>query len=162
MIAAPFSLSEIQGQNTAHRNSVLQAGSILMLRSFYINFAVVYIVVVPVYRTALLHERKCEPCFVPKIVFPVKKFALCEIQLVSLLVMPRKGALDRESTASHRYPEKSKDIQMDIHKSMDSRKLISRKHGYPLMDIYCLRISIAEYPCMDIPTWISMWIPTLV
>ena len=30
------------------------------------------------------------------------------------------------------------------------------------MDIYCLRISIAECPCMDIPAWISMWISTVV
>jgi len=30
------------------------------------------------------------------------------------------------------------------------------------MDIYCLQISIAECPCMDIRAWISMWISTLV
>jgi len=30
------------------------------------------------------------------------------------------------------------------------------------MDIYCLRISIVECIRMDIPAWISMWIPTLV
>jgi len=30
------------------------------------------------------------------------------------------------------------------------------------MGIYCLRISIAEWPCMDIRTWISMWISTLI
>jgi len=30
------------------------------------------------------------------------------------------------------------------------------------MDMYCLRISIAECPCMDIRAWISMWISTLV
>ena len=26
------------------------------------------------------------------------------------------------------------------------------------MDMYFLRISIAEWPCMDIPAWMSMWI----
>ena len=30
------------------------------------------------------------------------------------------------------------------------------------MDIYCLRIFIAECPCMDIPACISIWISTLV
>jgi len=30
------------------------------------------------------------------------------------------------------------------------------------MDIYCLRISIAGCPCMDIRAWISMWISILV
>ena len=30
------------------------------------------------------------------------------------------------------------------------------------MDIYCLRVSIAECPCMDIRAWISMWVSTLV
>ena len=29
------------------------------------------------------------------------------------------------------------------------------------MGIYCLRISIAECPCMDIFAWLSMWISTL-
>ena len=43
---------------------------------------------------------------------------------------------------------------------MDNWRLISIK--YPFMDIYCLWISIAECPCMDIRTWISMWISTLV
>jgi len=51
---------------------------------------------------------------------------------------------------------------MDIHKSMNNWKLISIKHGYPFMDIYCLLISIAECPCMGIRAWISMWISTLV
>jgi len=41
-------------------------------------------------------------------------------------------------------------------------RLISIKHGYPFMDIYCLRISIAECSSMDIRAWISMWISTLV
>jgi len=57
---------------------------------------------------------------------------------------------------------KSKDSQMDIHKSMDNWRRISIKHGYPFMDIYCFRISIAECPCKDIRAWISMWISTLV
>jgi len=51
----------------------------------------------------------------------------------------------------HGYPQKSKDIQMDIHKIMDNGRLISIKHGYPLMDINCLWISIAKCPYMDIP-----------
>ena len=51
---------------------------------------------------------------------------------------------------------------MDINRGMDNWILISIKHGYPFMDIYCSRISIAECPCMDIAAWISMWISTLV
>jgi len=30
------------------------------------------------------------------------------------------------------------------------------------MDIYCIRISITECPCMDIRAWISVWISKLV
>jgi len=30
------------------------------------------------------------------------------------------------------------------------------------MGIFCLGISVAECPCMDIRAWISMWISTLV
>jgi len=40
--------------------------------------------------------------------------------------------------------------------------MISIKHEYPLIHIYCLRTSIAECPCMDIPALILMWISTLV
>ena len=51
---------------------------------------------------------------------------------------------------------------MDIHKSINNWSLISIKHKYPSMDTYCLRISIAECPWMDIPVWISMLISTLL
>jgi len=51
---------------------------------------------------------------------------------------------------------------MNIHKSMDKWRLIYIKHGYPFMDIYCLRISISECPCTDTRAWISRWISTLV
>ena len=60
----------------------------------------------------------------------------------------------------HGYLYKSKDIQMNIQKSMDNWRLISIKQGYPLMNTYCLRISIAECPYMNIPAWISTWIST--
>ena len=66
--------------------------------------------------------------------------------------------LDRESIASqcmdiHRNPRVSKWI------SIKAWILISR---YPFVDIYCLRISIVECPCMDICARISMWISMLV
>jgi len=51
---------------------------------------------------------------------------------------------------------------MDIYKAMDNWRLVSIKHGYQFMDIYYLRISIAECPCMDIRALISMWISSLV
>jgi len=62
---------------------------------------------------------------------------------------------------------------MDIHRNPRTSKWISIKawvikdwhplqHGYPFMDINCLRISIAECPWMDNSDWISMRISTLV
>jgi len=60
------------------------------------------------------------------------------------------------------YPQKSMDIQTDIHRSMNDWRPISMNMDIHFMNIYCLRISIAECPCYDIRAWISMWIPTLV
>jgi len=60
----------------------------------------------------------------------------------------------------HEYP--CLNIDRDILACVDNWRLISIKHGYPFMDIYCSRISIAECPCMDIRAWISMWISSLV
>jgi len=70
---------------------------------------------------------------------------------------------DRESIASqcmdiHRNPKISKWISIKAWIIED----LSIKNWYPFMGIYCLRISIAECPCMDIRAWISMWISTLV
>jgi len=62
----------------------------------------------------------------------------------------------------HGYSWKSMDTQIDIHKNMNNLRLLSMKHGYPFMDIYCLRISIAECPSKDIRALISLWISTLV
>jgi len=62
----------------------------------------------------------------------------------------------------HGYPKKSMHMEMYIHRSMDNWRLISIKHGYPFMDINCLRISIAGCPRKDIRAWISMWVSTLV
>ena len=60
------------------------------------------------------------------------------------------------------YPYKSKDIQMDIHKSMDNWRMIYINMDIHLWIFIFLRISIAECPCLDIHAWISMWISTLV
>jgi len=62
----------------------------------------------------------------------------------------------------HGYPYKYNDIQIDIHKSMDNSRLIAMTTRYPFIDVYYLRISIAECPFMDIHAWISMWIFTFV
>jgi len=44
---------------------------------------------------------------------------------------------------------------------MDNWRLISIKHWYHFMDTYCLRMSIAKCPCIDIPAWISIvWLST--
>jgi len=59
----------------------------------------------------------------------------------------------------HRYPWISKQISIKARIIEDKYQL---KHGYTFMGIYCLRISIAERPSIDIPAWISMWISTLV
>jgi len=48
-------------------------------------------------------------------------------------------------------------IQMDIHRSMNNWRLISIKHGYPFMDIYCL-----GYPLRNVLARISVWISMLV
>ena len=52
------------------------------------------------------------------------------------------------------------DIQVNIHKIMDTWRLISLKHGYPFVGIHVPRIPIVECPCIDIPARISMWIST--
>ena len=72
--------------------------------------------------------------------------------------LPTYPASRIHSKSMHGYPWKSKDIQVNIHKSMDNWRLISIKHGYSFMNIYCLRISIAQCPCMGSPAWISVWI----
>jgi len=73
-------------------------------------------------------------------------------------------SLDRESIASQcmdilRNPRISKWISI---KAWIIGDWYPYKHGYPFMDISCLRISIAKYLCMDIRAWIFMWISTLV
>jgi len=40
---------------------------------------------------------------------------------------------------------------MDIHKSMDNKRLISIKHGYPFIDIF-----VYEYPLRNVLAWISV------
>jgi len=75
----------------------------------------------------------------------------------------RSHGLRIYSKSMNGYQLKLEDIQMDINKSMDNLRLISiKKHVYPFKDIYCLRISIAECPCINIPAWISMWISILI
>jgi len=86
------------------------------------------------------------------------------ISFIQQIRQPSMPTLDRELIASqcmdiHRNPRISKRISI---KSMENWRLISIKHGYRFMDIYCLEISIEECPCMDIRAWISMWISTLV